>query len=257
MRGWNRVEIEDFSPDKYREQISDCGFWIYYFRKMNKKFWLALYGFVLCADLLAVYSEKETLRNFTKPLLMPLLIVFLLVSVSSVYSSLKKWIVLALLFSWAGDVLLMFEPVNGNFFIYGLVAFLLAHVFYILFYENIIRRQKIKRNHWLSLLVLIYYVFLMWILTPHLGEMKWPVWMYGLVISVMLMQALQTSKIKNQTAARLLISGAVLFIASDSILAINKFYKPFELAGVTVMLTYGIAQLLIALGARRYIVSAS
>ena len=47
--------------------------------------------------------------------------------------SLKKWILLALLFSWVGDILLMFESERINFFLFGLLAFLIAHVFYIVF----------------------------------------------------------------------------------------------------------------------------
>jgi hypothetical protein len=40
---------------------------------------------------------------------------------------------------------------------------------------------------------------------------------------------------------------------SDSILAINKFYQPFEAAGVLIMLTYGLAQFFIVQGAIKYI----
>ena len=43
--------------------------------------------------------------------------------------------------------------------------------------------------------------------------------------------------------------GALLFVISDSVLAINKFYQPFEVAGVIIMLTYGLAQLFIVEGA--------
>ena len=84
-----------------------------------------------------------------------------------------------------------------------------------------------------------------------------PVRIYGIVISYMLIQALQTAVIKNPVAAGLMIAGSVLFITSDSLLAINKFHGSFEYAGIAIMLTYGIAQLLITLGAVRYISSIS
>ena len=224
---------------------------------MNRRFWIILYFLVLAADLIAVYNGNETVRYITKPLLMPLLIVFFIFQTTGFASSLKKWIELALLFSWAGDVLLMFESMNGNFFIFGLVAFLIAHIFYILFYENVIRKESFRKNYWWFLPVIIYYVSLIYILSPHLGDMKLPVRIYGIVISYMLIQALQTGRIKDLGAATLMIGGAVLFITSDSILAINKFYESFEYAGIAIMLTYGIAQLLIVLGAVRYISSAS
>lgn len=223
---------------------------------MNKNFWIILFLIVLAIDLFAAYSGNETLRYFSKPLLMPLLIVYFIFNTNT-GTSLKKWIVLALVFSWLGDVLLMFEARNNIFFIFGLVAFLIAHIFYILFYENILKLENLKKNYWLFIPVLIYYVALIYLLSPHLGEMKLPVRVYGVVISYMLIQALQITRIKNRAASAMMITGAILFIASDSILAMNKFYQPFELAGIAIMITYGMAQLLITLGATRYINSIS
>jgi len=188
---------------------------------------------------------------------MPLLITFFNFQTKEFASSLKKWIILALIFSWTGDVLLMFEFMNGNFFIFGLVTFLIAHIFYILFYENVIRREGLRKNYWWFLPVIIYYFALIYILSPNLGDMKLPVRIYGIVISYMLIQALQTGRIKDLGAATLMIAGAILFITSDSILAINKFYESFEFAEISIMLTYGLAQLLITLGAVRYITSTS
>ena len=224
---------------------------------MNKSSWIILFIVILLTDLFAVYTNNETLRYISKPLLMPLLLVFFIFQTKIFASSLKKWIILALLFSWTGDVLLMFESTNSNFFIFGLAAFLIAHVFYILFYENVIRKEGSNKNYWWFLPVIIYYIALIYILSPNLGDMKLPVRIYGIVISYMLIQALQTGRIKNPGAATLMITGAVLFITSDSILAINKFYESFEYAGIAIMLTYGIAQLLITLGAAKYISSTS
>jgi uncharacterized membrane protein YhhN len=241
MRGWNR------------ERILDLRFKIF----MNKNFWIILFIVILVTDLFAVYTSYETLRYITKPLLMPLLIIYFLAKTNFFNSTLKKWIILALVFSWAGDVLLMFESLFSNFFIFGLVAFLIAHIFYILFYENVIRNEALNKNYWWFLPVIIYYIALIYLLSPHLGEMKLPVRIYGIVISYMLIQALQTSRIKDPGAATLMIGGAILFITSDSILAINKFYEPFENAGIAIMLIYGIAQLLITLGAVKYITSVS
>jgi uncharacterized membrane protein YhhN len=211
---------------------------------MKKNYWIILFVVVFLADLVAVYTNNETLRYITKPLLMPLLIVFFVFQTKDFASSLKKWITLALVFSWAGDVLLMFESTNSNFFIFGLVAFLIAHIFYILYYENVIRKEGLSKSYWWFLPVIIYYIVLIYILSPNLGDMKLPVRIYGIVISYMLIQALQTGGIKTPGAAILMIAGAVLFITSDSILAINKFYESFEYAGIAIMLTYGMAQLI-------------
>ena len=224
---------------------------------MLKKFFIILYLIVLIADLISVYTHNESLRYITKPLLMPLLVGYFVLSMQPFASPLKKWIILALVFSLLGDVLLMFESNDSNFFILGLIAFLLAHIFYIIFYENVIRAEHIKKKYWWFFPVLIYYSVLIYVLSPHLGEMKLSVRIYGVVISYMLIQALQTSSISNRNAALLMIVGAILFITSDSILAINNFYRSFEWAGIAIMVTYGIAQLLITRGAVLYISSVS
>ena len=224
---------------------------------MKKRFGIILFLIILFADITAIYFKIEPIRYISKPLLMPLLIIYFIFTTRPFTSPLKKWIVLALVFSWAGDVLLLFDSMSPDFFISGLVAFLIAHIFYILFYESIIRREDLKKNYWWFIPVLIYYVSIIYVLSPHLGDMKVPVRIYGIVISYMLIEALQTAMIKNQNAARLMIAGSVLFITSDTLLAINKFHGSFEYAGIAIMLSYGIAQLLITLGAVRYISSIS
>jgi uncharacterized membrane protein YhhN len=61
--------------------------------------------------------------------------------------------------------------------------------------------------------------------------------------------------IKNKEAGKWMMVGALLFVISDSVLAINKFYLPFDGAGVIIMLTYGLAQLFIVKGAASYMIS--
>src|SRR5262245_45157559 len=85
---------------------------------MNKRYWIILYLVVLVADLAGVYTGNETMRYITKPLLIPVLIVHFILATKIFASSLKKWIILALVFSWLGDVLLMFESMNSSFFIF-------------------------------------------------------------------------------------------------------------------------------------------
>lgn len=215
--------------------------------------WIFPFFAVFIPDLLALYLGEEEFHFRLKPYLMPFLILYFTRETYFIKSISKKLIVLALAFSWLGDVLLIFESRNENFFIFGLVAFLIAHIFYILFFERIIIAENLKKRYWLFLPVMVYYVVLISVLSPTLEDMKWPVRVYGIVISYMLIKALQVGWIKNRMTAFYLITGAVLFVISDSILALNKFYQSFEYAGVLIMLTYGLAQLLIAVGAVRHI----
>ncbi|HET9747408.1 MAG TPA: lysoplasmalogenase [Chitinophagaceae bacterium] len=216
-----------------------------------------IYLLALAVDLFAAYTGSETIRYVSKPLLMPLLTGLFIFSTKGSFSGLKKWVILALAFSWLGDVLLMFESTNSNYFIFGLIAFLIAHVFYIVLFDQVRVKENFKQSLVPLLPIAVYYILLISLLQPHLGAMQKPVRIYGLIISIMLSFAADLWRLKDKQASLFIISGALLFVASDSLLAINKFYEQFEYAGIAVMLTYGIAQLLITLGAARYISSSS
>jgi uncharacterized membrane protein YhhN len=86
------------------------------------------------------------------------------------------------------------------------------------------------------------------LLLPHLGELKIPVVLYATVICSMLLGSLHIYLKTNRPANKLFVLGATLFVLSDSLLAINKFYQPFPMAGVGIMLTYCLAQYFIVRG---------
>jgi uncharacterized membrane protein YhhN len=220
---------------------------------MNKVYWLTLFVLVLAINIAGIQLNNETVQWVTKPLIIPALAGYFLSQTSLFRTGSKNWILAALFFSWAGDVLLMFVPKNEVFFLAGLGSFLVAHIFYIVFFHQLRVREDVKPRALLLVIVVIYYATLITWLSPYLAEMKIPVYVYGLVISFMLMLALHMLYIKNKAAGKWLLLGAVLFVVSDSILAINKFYKPIEMAGVLIMLTYGFAQLFIVKGGVRYL----
>ncbi len=220
---------------------------------MKKSYWLILYAVILVVHLAGIYWSNDVLQLLTKPLLVILLIVYFLSQTKIWNDSLKKWVLAAQFFSWIGDVVLMFQGKNELFFLLGLSSFLIAHIFYIVFFNNVRIRESIKSSWLLLLIVVIYYAVLITFLSPYLGKMKLPVRVYGIFISFMLMLALHMLFIKNKIAGRWMMIGALFFVLSDSILAINKFYQPFEMAGIIIMLTYGLAQLFITEGTIKYI----
>ena len=222
-----------------------------------KKIWLIGFAFAMVADLIGIYLKNDILVYVAKPLIVITLIFYFLSATKGIQSDLIIIIIRALTFSWLGDVVLMFDSFNKNIFLIGLLAFLFAHLIYIRFFSLVRMGEKIKLKPGLILLVVVYYSGLIYLLFNDLHEMKIPVLVYGIVISVMFLLALHMLFIKNKKAGQLMMLGALLFIVSDSILAINKFYESFEHAGIAIMLTYGVAQLLITLGAVRYITSTS
>lgn len=219
---------------------------------MNARSLTGLFIVVLAFHLAAILSAWNIAEKSTKPLLMPLLFVVFMSQAGTKHHPFKVWIILALLFSWIGDLLLMFQLKGSVFFLSGLVSFLLAHIAYIIFFHRIRVAKKVKPRLWILLVVAAYYAVLISFLTTWLGSMLLPVRIYGLVISFMLMMALHMLFIPEWKRGVGMAAGAILFVISDSVLAINKFYHPFAMAGFWVMLTYGSAQLLLVWGAGSY-----
>ena len=224
---------------------------------MKKTIWITLFLLVLILDLIGVCFRFEAIEFISKPLLIPLLTVYLLLQTRSSQSNLKPWIILALFFSWSGDMFLMFEEKRSVFFLLGLSAFTLAQLSYIIFFHGIRMREYIRGNALLLLPVVVYYCILISILSPFLHEMKLPVQIYAVILSFMWMLAMHTLLGKNKKAGAWMMSGATLFVTSDSLLAFNKFYLTFDYAGVIIMLTYALAQLFIVHGAIKYLRSES
>lgn len=220
---------------------------------MNKKIWVGLFFLALFSDLISVQLQLETVRFITKPLIVLFLINYFISSVQLVPTSMKWWVVGALGFSWLGDVLLLFEDQSSQFFILGLSAFLIAHVCYIVFFNHVRKVEKMKGQILLFIFVLVYYAALIQLLSPRLGDMKVPVWIYGAVICLMLWLALHLNKAYHSNSGLFIMVGALLFVLSDSALAINKFYQPFAGAGIVIMLTYGLAQWFITEGSIRWL----
>jgi uncharacterized membrane protein YhhN len=222
---------------------------------MKKQTWIILVIGILTIHLAAIVLNIQLAEYVSKPMIVALLALYFLSQTNQFASGLKKWVIAALVFSWTGDVLLLFQQNDQLFFLLGLSVFLIAHIFYIVFFHRVRIKEGIKGNPWLLVIVVIYYAALLTILSPFLGDMKLPVRIYGIVISFMFMLAMHMLAIKNKIAGKWMMIGALLFVISDSTLAVNKFYQPFELANVLIMLTYGLAQLFIVEGAIKYITS--
>ena len=212
-----------------------------------------VFGMVAILDIFSSQFFPD-LRYFTKPLLMPLLMLgyYLEVKRLSIFS---RIFLSGLFFSWVGDILLMLESLNGGFFIGGLLSFLTAHLMYIrYFFKTKTANEPYLKSRPVMLIVIVAYVIeLMYILWPYLGEMKVPVLIYGSVIGVMLAFALWQIGKLDKKAASLFVAGAAFFVLSDSLLAINKFRSSFAYAGAAIMFTYCLAQYLLVRGSARHL----
>jgi alkylglycerol monooxygenase len=152
----------------------------------------------------------------------------------------KPLLLMALACSVMGDAWLMFP----GFFIQGLASFLMAHLCYIALFK---RDAPWFPNKAALLLCLAYGVAMYVYLLPHLSAgLQLPVAVYILFIALMGAQAIGRAQLHKTQASRWVAVGAVLFMVSDSLLAINKFVSPITLSSLWILGTYFSAQLLMA-----------
>lgn len=210
--------------------------------------WSLIFILLTLLDSIAAGVGADAVHRVVKPLLMPALLLLLL-SVKTPIAK-RPLIIAALLFSWLGDVLLLFESNHALFFITGLASFLITHICYIIYFLRVRASHPslIRKQPWIAALVAGYGVSLVMFLLPRLGDMKIPVTLYAVVICNMVIFSFHVFKRLSEPSNLLFVMGALLFAASDSMLAVNKFYQPFAGAGVLIMLSYCAAQFCIVLG---------
>lgn len=211
---------------------------------------VALYIFISYSIfyLAMIALNQEEIARYLKPFLLPLLVVA--VCLSEKFKT-KTLLLTALTFSWIGDVILLFADKGEIYFILGLVAFLVSHVFYIVLFskQTISKTISNKLSFIASIgLILLYFFGMITTLGPKLGSLTVPVEIYAIVISSMLFFALKGSFQWNTIPYQAVLIGALFFIASDSILAFNKFYEPIPYASFLIMITYLAAQFCIVWG---------
>lgn len=211
---------------------------------MQKRVYTVLYFIILLIDLAGITFNIQTLSIAADPLLSVVLAVFFLTETKSVAWPFRLLMFLALLFSFIGDIFLLFEEQNEIFFITGIAFFLLTHLSYIGFFLKIrYTNLPLPDCKWPFIFLtegaLLLFIFSM---LPYLADMSIPVIIYSIFISFTLLTSIHAFRLKEQSIGWLCISGAILFIASDTLEAIDHFYHTVPAGNVLITLTYGLAQ---------------
>lgn len=203
-------------------------------------FLLALAGITLL--LFGRLVGPEWLCLIGKPLPIIALLVWLRRADSGPY---RNWIAIGLLFSLLGDLLLEWPT---DLFVFGLGAFLLAHLAYLVAYLSSTRRLAPGA---LLLATAASGGMFALLASAGLGGLLLPVACYSLAIGCMLWRALArlAEPALERRSAWLAAAGALLFVLSDSLIGINRFVMPFEGASFAILLSYWLGQLGIAASA--------
>lgn len=219
----------------------------------------ALYIFLLVAvaEVTAEIIGHEVLRYIFKPLLMITLVGFYYQQVAGQWNRAHKLMVAAFFFSWVGDVSLMLVFKNENLFLAGLVSFLITHLLYTVAFNRVDLRDKealLPKQIWKVTPLMLYMAVLFYFLIPGISSnektnpLLVPVIVYAVAIANMVAFAVNRYGRVNDDSFKLVFAGALLFMFSDSIIAINKFLHPFPTASIFIMALYITGQYLIAQG---------
>lgn len=184
-----------------------------------------------------------------KALIIPVLMILFLKNLNPLINRSHSFMFAGLFFSWAGDVILEFSQTNGNMFIFGLACFLLAHIMYFTVFIITPGNNCILTNRiYLLIPVIVYGIGLVFYLYDDLNNMRLPVIIYAIVILSMLTGAINRKEKVKKVSYYLVLAGAILFVISDSAIAVDKFSFHFESSHIVIMSTYIVAQYLIVVG---------
>lgn len=205
-----------------------------------------LAGLALAAPCILLYLRAEHLglrrqSLVFKPLTTILLLIVALVALPAHQPPYQLAICIGLLFSLAGDVFLMLTPAR---FVAGLLSFLLAHLAYVLAF---VQAAPAGSAPWLLLPLGLAAALVLRLLWRALGALRVPVLLYIGAILLMVWTALARAVLHPGPASALAGGGALLFMLSDSLLALNRFRQPLRHATVWIMVSYWLAQTCIAL----------
>lgn len=219
---------------------------------MPNRILLVLFGLLSLLHLGAEYAQVEWLILSTKPLLVTLLAIWFWRATRGAKTSLRTLLLVGLVFSIIGDTLLLFVaygPRSELYFLLRLGSFLIAQLCYAngLYQYGENGKGLIDRKPWLMFLFVGYLAGILvsiWSGIP--AMMRIPIMFYATAIIAM---AIAAANLFGQVSPRLFwwfFGGVLLFVLSDTLIALNKFGTPFAGAKLAIMVTYLSAQLLIA-----------
>jgi uncharacterized membrane protein YhhN len=221
---------------------------------MIEYIFLVIFFIVVLIELFAEYKDNKKLEYCTKPLLMPLLILFYIFGVieGATIARVDWLIVVALIGGCAGDILLMLKN-QEKWFLFGMIAFLINQIFYITSFFLSITNYGAFDLWGLFLLgpAILILIFTVPRFINKTEDMKIPVLVYMGAILLMHIAAILRFAEFGLTGLPFIFIyvGSISFIYSDSMIAVNKWVGEFTNARLVIMTTYVMAQLFITMGA--------
>ncbi|MBH0055256.1 lysoplasmalogenase [Salinibacterium sp. SWN139] len=199
--------------------------------------WFGIYGAVALVHVVSLLGGWDAIATPSKLLLMPALGVAVVLASARPFRRPDYGFLAALALAWIGDIFV--ADAASSSFIIGLAAFLAAHAVYLALFLTAVRSRRIP---WGTAVLVVWWVGLLVILRDDLGLFFVPLAAYGAVLAASTASAFATN--------RLIASGAVLFLASDTALAWALFAPTaaWWQSDAVIMALYTGGQLSIAIG---------
>lgn len=217
---------------------------------MKYRLILFVYWVLSMINLFSPFLPSREFYQLTKPLLMPLLLYYIYRLSKGFVTARILLLSLAILLSWVGDVLLIYE--GDNYFGAGIIFFLLAQVTYIV----VLNRSTYQPLHFEFLKWLpfgIYAVGLFLWLSHDVGVVKVLVMAYGIILSFMAGIARLRKGNTTQRSYQWTLCGSFLFMIFHLLVTVNEYHYSTLLSDMGVTATYVIAQFFLTRGVLAHI----
>jgi len=188
-----------------------------------------------------------------KPLIMISIAGHFLLNSKNIDKNVVRVALFAFLFSLFGDSFLMFANNGTIYFMLGLASFLVAQISYIILFQQTIQlscgKPFLRKNPLYISGYIIYGFFIYFLLFNHLDfVLKIAVFVYMSALLGMSVMALNRFKTVSSQSFSFVFYGSLLFVVSDTLIALDKFLMPIPNDRFLVMSTYMAAQFLIMRG---------
>lgn len=215
---------------------------------MASGIFLVLFVLFSIAHLISETLWSRAGRYVTKPLLMPALALYYVTAAAEP----NPFLLAAILCGWLGDIFLMIpDPQKTRrYFKPGLVAFLLGHFLYIaVFAAYLPYSASVPAWGWACLAVFVAAGVVGYrLIAPHAQEMLPAIIAYIIIIVLMGASTVLPLGSVCTAGAVTAMTGALVFMISDTINAYNRFAREIPFERLFTMSTYLIGQFLLVQG---------
>ena len=207
---------------------------------------------IVAGDLVGEYLRLPAMDHIFKPLIMIWIGSYFLLYSKGIEKGVVRLTLIAFFASWVGDLFMMFSD-EFLFFVLGIASFLTAQVVYVFLFLRTInlsgKKSFLKKKPVWLIIYIVYGMIIYMLLFPHLeGVLKPAVLVYMLAILSMSSMALNRFGNGHPISFTLVFAGSLVFIVSDSMIAINRFLVAIPYEGLLIMITYISAQYLMMRG---------